>query len=72
MNLQVAFTTANGTSLFHNEFCFCVIEENHISEIINAIRKDIASSNIENKTNAISLLAKIEQEGITILTWQTS
>ena len=65
--LQLAFTTANGTPLFHNGFCFCVIERDHVSEIITAINKDIASSNIEDKINAMFLLAKIKREGILVL-----
>lgn len=66
-NLKLAFTTANGIPLFHNGFCFCVIERDHVSEIITAIRKDIISSNIEDKINAMFLLAKIKKEGIIVL-----
>lgn len=65
--LQLAFTTAEGTPLFHNGFCFCVIKKNHVSEIITAIRKDIASVNIADKINAMFLLAKIKKEGILVL-----
>lgn len=65
--LQLAFTTNNGTPLFHNGFCFCVIEKDHVSEIITAIRKDIASPNLEDKINAMFLLAKIKKEGILVL-----
>lgn len=65
--LQLVFTTANGTPLFHNGTCFMVIESDHVTEIITAIRKDIASSNLEDKINAMFLLAKIEREGIIIL-----
>ena len=65
--LQLAFTTAEGTPLFHNGVCFCVIEKNHVSEIITAIKKDIASVNIADKINAMFLLAKIKKEGILVI-----
>jgi hypothetical protein len=65
--LQLTFTTADGTPLFHNGVCFCVIEKNHVSEIITAIKKDIASVNIADKINAMFLLAKIKREGIIVL-----
>lgn len=67
MNLTIAFMTANEIPLFHNGTCFCVIEKDHVSEIITAINKDIASSNIEDKINAMFLLAKIKKEGILVL-----
>ena len=66
-NLQLAFTTAEGTPLFHNGFCFCVIEKNHVAEIISAIKKDLKSLNIADKINAMFLLSKIKKEGILVL-----
>lgn len=67
MTLQLAFTTNNGTPLFHNGVCFCVIERDHVSEIITAIRTDMASHKIEDKINALFLMSKIKREGIIIL-----
>jgi hypothetical protein len=67
MNLTIAFMTANEIPLFHNGICFCVIKREHVSEIITAIKKDIASVNIADKINAMFLLAKIKREGIIVL-----
>lgn len=59
--------TVNEIPLFHNGVCFCVIKREHVSEIIDAIRIDMASNKIEDKINAMFLLAKIEREGIIVL-----
>jgi hypothetical protein len=66
-NLKLAFTTSEGTPLFHNGFCFCVIERDHVSEIITAIKTDMTSHNIEDKINALFLMSKIKKEGILVL-----
>lgn len=65
--LQIAFMTTNEIPLFHNDICFCVIKREHVSEIITAIKKDVASHNIEDKINAMFLWAKIKREGIIVL-----